>query len=160
MILFLIEGYALIYRIPYYLFPFLLIIDYLKLRYLTNTSQAFFYLLFQCPLNGLILVTTTSYPHSRNGLSECNKPVSISFGALANSKEHRTQIVNRLVESKIETRIFSAGNLGLHPFWVRRYGKFDDEMSNIIHSRGFFVPNYPELTNEDIDYICSVIKGE
>jgi CDP-6-deoxy-D-xylo-4-hexulose-3-dehydrase len=89
-----------------------------------------------------------------------HKPVSISFGALATSKEHRTEIVNRLVESKIETRIFSAGNLGLHPFWVRRYGKFDDEMSNIIHSRGFFVPNYPELTNEDIDYICSVIKGE
>ena len=89
-----------------------------------------------------------------------HKPVSISFGALATSKEHRTEIVNRLVENKIETRIFSAGNLGLHPFWVRRYGKFDDEMSNIIHSRGFFVPNYPELTNEDIDYICSVIKGE
>ena len=89
-----------------------------------------------------------------------HKPVSISFGALATSKEHRTEIVNRLVDSKIETRIFSAGNLGLHPFWVRRYGKFDDEMSNIIHSRGFFVPNYPELTNEDIDYICSVIKGE
>ena len=89
-----------------------------------------------------------------------HKPVSISFGALATSKEHRTEIVNRLVDSKIETRIFSAGNLGLHAFWVRRYGKFDDEMSNIIHSRGFFVPNYPELTNEDIDYICSVIKGE
>jgi CDP-6-deoxy-D-xylo-4-hexulose-3-dehydrase len=89
-----------------------------------------------------------------------HKPVSISFGALATSKEHRTEIVNRLVDSKIETRIFSAGNLGLHPFWVRRYGKFDDVMSNIIHSRGFFVPNYPELTNEDIDYICSVIKGE
>ena len=87
-------------------------------------------------------------------------PICTEFGALATSKEHRTEIVNRLVESKIETRIFSAGNLGLHPFWVRRYGKFDDEMSNIIHSRGFFVPNYPELTNEDIDYICSVIKGE
>jgi CDP-6-deoxy-D-xylo-4-hexulose-3-dehydrase len=89
-----------------------------------------------------------------------HKPVSISFGALADSTEHRQTIVERLVENKIETRIFSAGNLGLHPFWTEQYGEFDDEMSNKIHSCGFFVPNYPELTNEDIDYICSVIKGE
>jgi|TARA_Y100000034_G_C6906261_1_gene420664 CDP-6-deoxy-D-xylo-4-hexulose-3-dehydrase len=89
-----------------------------------------------------------------------HKPVSISFGALARDKEHRKEIVNRLVENKIETRIFSAGNLGVHPFWVEKYGKFDDEMSNKIHSCGFFVPNYPELTNDDIDFICSIIRGD
>mgnify|MGYP003624185915 CR=1 FL=1 len=89
-----------------------------------------------------------------------HKPVSISFGALANSTEHRQEIINRLVEKKVETRIFSAGNLGRHPFWVERYGRFDDEMSNKIHEQGFFVPNYPELTNDDIDFICKVIKGE
>tara|TARA_R110000824_G_scaffold87273_3_gene215222 strand:- start:7 stop:1197 length:1191 start_codon:yes stop_codon:yes gene_type:complete len=89
-----------------------------------------------------------------------HKPVSISFGALARSKEHRQEIINRLVENKIETRIFSAGNLGLHPFWVERYGAFQDEISNLIHSTGFFVPNYPELTNTDIDFICKIIKGE
>ena len=89
-----------------------------------------------------------------------HKPVSISFGAIADSTEHRQEIVERLIRDKVETRIFSAGNLGLHPFWTQRYGKFDDEMSNKIHSCGFFVPNYPELTNEDIDFICQVIKGE
>ena len=89
-----------------------------------------------------------------------HKPVSISFGALAHNTEHRTEIVNRLVENRIETRIFSAGNLGVHPFWVERYGKFEDAMSDRIHACGFFVPNYPELTNDDIDEICRVIKGE
>ena len=88
-----------------------------------------------------------------------HKPVSISFGALANNKEHRKEIVERLVANKVETRIFSAGNLGLHPFWVEKYGRFDDKMSNQIHSCGFFVPNYPELTNDDIDFICLVITG-
>jgi len=88
-----------------------------------------------------------------------HKPVSISFGALANSKEHRHEIVNRLVDNKIETRIFSAGNLGLHPFWAEKYGRFEDEMSNKIHSCGFFVPNYPELDKNDIDHICNIIKG-
>jgi len=89
-----------------------------------------------------------------------HNPVSISFGALASSTEHRREIVNRLVENGIETRIFSAGNLGRHPFWTKRYGTFEDEMSDRIHSCGFFVPNYPELTEEDIRFICDVVKGK
>jgi len=88
-----------------------------------------------------------------------NKPVSISFGALAENNEHRQQIVDRLVKNGIETRIFSAGNLGLHPFWYERYGKFNDAVSNKIHSSGFFVPNYPELTKEEVHFVCNVVKG-
>ena len=68
--------------------------------------------------------------------------------------------MNRLVENGIETRIYSAGNLGRHPFWVKRYGVFEDEMSDRIHSHGFFVPNYPELQEKDIQFICNVIRGE
>ena len=88
-----------------------------------------------------------------------NKPVSISFGMLAESTQHRREIVTRLVDEGIETRIFAAGNLGRHPFWTERYGVFEDEMSDKIHSTGFFVPNYPELTFQEVDYICKVIKG-
>ena len=88
-----------------------------------------------------------------------NTPVSISFGALANNSQHRREIVSRLVESGIETRIFSAGNLGLHPFWTDLYDKFDDKVSNKIHSCGFFLPNYPELTLNEIEYICSIVKS-
>jgi CDP-6-deoxy-D-xylo-4-hexulose-3-dehydrase len=88
-----------------------------------------------------------------------NTPVSISFGALADNKEQRTRIVKQLVEHGIETRIFSAGNLGRHPFWRDVYGAFENTMSDKIHSCGFFVPNYPELTEEQVDFICNVIKG-
>lgn len=88
-----------------------------------------------------------------------NTPVSISFGALASSKEQRTQIVNALVEAGIETRIFSAGNLGRHPFWCKENGEFRHDFSDRIHSCGFFVPNYPELTESEVDYICKVIKS-
>ena len=89
-----------------------------------------------------------------------NNPVSISFGALAKNTEHRREIVNRLVAAGIETRIFSAGNLGRHPFWTTRYNEFRAPVSDKIHSCGFFVPNYPEMTEDDIDFICSVVKGE
>lgn len=89
-----------------------------------------------------------------------HNPVSISFGALAKNTEHRREIVNRLIANGIETRIYSAGNLGRHPFWTKRYGVYEEEMSDKIHSCGFFVPNYPEMSEEDIHFICKVIKGE
>jgi len=87
-------------------------------------------------------------------------PVSISFGALAKNTKHRKEIVTRLVEAGIETRIFSAGNLGRHPFWTSVYGEFRAPMSDKIHSCGFFVPNYPEMTDEEVDYVCRVVRGE
>ena len=59
----------------------------------------------------------------------------------------------------IETRLFSAGNLGRHPFWTNLYEEFRDEMSDKIHATGFFLPNYPEMSEEDIDFICSVVRG-
>lgn len=88
-----------------------------------------------------------------------NMPVSISFGALAESTAHRKEIVKRLVENGVETRIFSAGNLGRHPFWKNAYGEFNDPMSNIIHERGFFVPNDPTLTDEEVDFISNLVRG-
>lgn len=88
-----------------------------------------------------------------------NMPVSISFGALAKSTEHRKQIVERLVANGIECRLFSAGNLGLHLFWTKLYGEFHNTVSDKVHSCGFFIPNSPDLTLEDVDFICNVIKG-
>jgi len=88
-----------------------------------------------------------------------NFPVSISFGVLAKDNQHRKRIVTRLVECGIETRIFSAGNLGVHPFWTNLYDRFEDEVSDRIHSCGFFLPNYPELELAEIDYISDVVKS-
>tara|TARA_R110000824_G_scaffold227525_2_gene415317 strand:- start:1339 stop:2502 length:1164 start_codon:yes stop_codon:yes gene_type:complete len=88
-----------------------------------------------------------------------NIPVSISFGALAKDNNHRQRIVSRLVQEGVETRVFSAGNLGRHPFWTSLYGEFADEVSDKIHSCGFFLPNYPEMKERDIDFICDVVKS-
>jgi CDP-6-deoxy-D-xylo-4-hexulose-3-dehydrase len=88
-----------------------------------------------------------------------DNPCSISFGVLAKSKEHRKEVVGRLVDNGIETRIFSAGNLGLHPFWVNRFGEFHGKVADKIHSRGFFLPNYPELEIDDINFISEVCKN-
>lgn len=83
---------------------------------------------------------------------------SISAGALARDREERRSIVKALAEEGIETRIFSAGNLGLHPFWVKRYGVSSFPMADRIHHCGFFLPNHPYLEERDVDEICGVVS--
>mgnify|MGYP001602144406 FL=1 len=86
-------------------------------------------------------------------------PCSISFGALAYTSEHRRRIVKALDVNGIETRLFSAGNLGLHPFWYNQYGKFNHPVSDKVHSCGFFLPNNESLTKKDILFICGVVNN-
>ena len=82
---------------------------------------------------------------------------SISFGVVAENTAQRQTIVKALTENGIETRIFSAGNLGLHPFWVNRYGRASFPLADRIHYRGFFLPNHPSLRTEDVAFISQVV---
>lgn len=82
---------------------------------------------------------------------------SIHFGLLAQDVQQRRRIVSALVKNGIETRIFSAGNLGLHPFWFNRYGRSSFPVADKIHHCGFFLPNNPSLKTPDVDFISKVV---
>ncbi|MCX6702388.1 MAG: DegT/DnrJ/EryC1/StrS family aminotransferase, partial [Candidatus Wolfebacteria bacterium] len=82
---------------------------------------------------------------------------SIHFGMLAKDTDERKKIIKALEDNGVETRIFSAGNLGLHPFWFERYGKFSAPMADRIHYSGLFLPNNPSLKKEDIEFIAKVV---
>lgn len=106
--------------------------------------------LYQKRLGGRFYTQT---PPARSTIS------SISFGLLARDTAQRENIVKALVENGVETRIFSAGNLGLHPFWYDRYGKGSFPFADKIHHTGFFLPNNPSLTPENVDFIADVVLG-
>ena len=82
---------------------------------------------------------------------------SIHFCALAKSYEERNHIILELQKNSIETRPFTSGNQGLQPYWVKRYGKFEGTMATRLYQCGFFLPNYPSLQPENIDFICQVV---
>jgi len=83
---------------------------------------------------------------------------SISFCALARSTEERKKVLMALDENKIDTRIFSAGNLGRHPFWADRYGAFSAPMADRLCQCGFFLPNNQAIGREEIEFICGVAR--
>lgn len=62
-----------------------------------------------------------------------------------------------LVAEGVETRIFSAGNLGLHPFWMDRYGAASFPVADRIHHCGFFLPNHASMEEPDVEHIARVV---
>ncbi|HOW97517.1 MAG TPA: DegT/DnrJ/EryC1/StrS family aminotransferase [Kiritimatiellia bacterium] len=82
---------------------------------------------------------------------------SISFGGVAASNAQRKVIVSALVKNEIDTRLFSAGNLGRHPFWTKRHGVFSAPVADRIHDGGFFLPNNQSLDAGDIDFVSDVV---
>ena len=90
--------------------------------------------------------------------NEKSEPCSISFCVLANSEAHRKQIVKELTKYAIETRLFTAGNLGLHPFWIDLYGKFHHPVSDRLYNTGLFLPNHESLTSQDVKFICKIVN--
>ena len=82
---------------------------------------------------------------------------SISFLTVAQSTEERKEVLKALDANKIDTRIFSAGNLGKHPFWTERFGVFSAPVADRLYHCGFFLPNNQTLQPEDIKFICKVV---
>jgi len=82
---------------------------------------------------------------------------SIAFTALAKSTEHRDRIARALKENAIETRPLGGGNMSRQPFWSDRYDTTVFPVADRIHATGFQLPNHPELSPEDIQFICDTV---
>lgn len=91
-------------------------------------------------------------------LEKYSSPCSIHFCAVAKSKKHRKKIVENLYKHGIETRLFTAANLGRHPFWYDSYEKFSHPVSDKLYERGFFLPNNESINEEHVLYICNVVN--
>ena len=71
---------------------------------------------------------------------------------------NRDLIVRRLIEADIEVRPMICGSMGSQPFYVKEFGKNIQRNATTIDSYGFYVPNHPGLSNEDILTITDIIK--
>jgi len=72
--------------------------------------------------------------------------------------EHRDVIVDRLQKANIEVRPMICGSMGTQPFYVKKYGR--NELPNVseVDMHGFYIPNHPGLTEQDILKITNIIK--
>ena len=72
---------------------------------------------------------------------------------------NRDIIITRLQTEGIEVRPMICGSMGTQPFYVKKYGRKELPNSSLIDRYGFYVPNHPGLTKENILKITNIIKS-
>lgn len=72
--------------------------------------------------------------------------------------KNKNHIVSKLIEARIECRPLICGSMSRQPFYYEKYGKQVFEFSDIIHDYGLYIPNNPDMTFDEIDYVCEVVN--
>ena len=61
-------------------------------------------------------------------------------------------------EKDIEVRPMICGSMGTQPFYTKKYGRLELPNVSTIDKYGFYVPNHPHLTKEEIILISDIIN--
>jgi CDP-4-dehydro-6-deoxyglucose reductase, E1 len=82
---------------------------------------------------------------------------SFCIPIIADSPEQKQRMVKNLVDNNIECRPLICGSMGTQPFYTELYGQ--KELPNVskIDACGIYVPNHPQLTDDEINLICKCI---
>jgi len=78
---------------------------------------------------------------------------------IARSPEVLADVVKRFDAAGVEIRPVIAGNIAAHPFWTKALPKADCPNADLVHTHGFYFPNNPDITPEEIDLICGLVEG-
>ena len=88
---------------------------------------------------------------------ESNTTVLSSF-AYGTFVENRDELAARLQESGIECRPLLCGNLGRHPFWLKKKPPFVGEVADVVHNFGIYFPNHATLQEHQIERLCDIVS--
>ena len=82
----------------------------------------------------------------------------ISSFAYATFVKNRLEVYTHLKANNIESRPLICGNIGRHPFWIKKYGACTLTNADLVHDYGIYLPNHANLLNDDIIYISTKFK--
>ncbi len=127
--------------------------------------QAFLGLRQLAKLERLIEIRQSNFETYANTLSDLDiwqqKSDASRLSSFAYGLAHKNKksIVDQLNREEIECRPLICGSIARQPFWLRKFGPSDSlPHADFIHDYGFYVPNHAELSHEEINKICGVIR--
>ena len=82
---------------------------------------------------------------------------SFCIPVIANSPEQKMEIVKELIEKNVECRPLICGSMGTQPFYIKKYGRVELPNVTKIDECGLYIPNHPNLTEEEINRMCDCI---
>jgi len=70
----------------------------------------------------------------------------------------RDEIVKTLTSNNVEVRPMICGSMGTQPFYVKEFGELKLPNVTVIDEYGFYVPNNPKLTREEVSFISGLVN--
>ena len=83
---------------------------------------------------------------------------NFAYPVITDDIEERNKIIKSLQNANIEVRPMICGSMGTQPFYVKNFGNNILRNANVVDKTGFYVPNHPGLTKDDVMKICDIIK--
>lgn len=71
---------------------------------------------------------------------------------------NRDKIAAALIAGGVECRPLVSGSMGNQPMYVKEYGVKPMHNGDMLDMFGMYVPNHPELTEEEITYMANIIN--
>jgi CDP-6-deoxy-D-xylo-4-hexulose-3-dehydrase len=71
---------------------------------------------------------------------------------------NKSKIANNLQNGNVECRPLICGSMSRQPFYYKQFGLQVFPFSDIIHDYGLYLPNNPDITEEDIKYIANIVN--
>lgn len=67
-------------------------------------------------------------------------------------------IAKNLQNQNVECRPLICGSMSRQPFFYKQYGFKEYAFSDIIHDNGLYLPNNPDITEDEIKYIANIVN--
>jgi CDP-6-deoxy-D-xylo-4-hexulose-3-dehydrase len=66
----------------------------------------------------------------------------------------------RFIDAQVEIRPIIAGDMSKQPFYKKyvQGNVIQNENADFLHKNGFYFPNNPELTADEIELLCLLLK--
>lgn len=77
---------------------------------------------------------------------------------VARSPEILQGVVQRFEAAGVEIRPVIAGNIAAHPFWKKALAPAHCPNADLVHAQGFYFPNNPDITVEEVELICGLVE--
>ena len=71
---------------------------------------------------------------------------------------NRDKIVKELQKNNVEARPMICGSMGTQPFYVKKYGRLELPNVSIIDKYGFYIPNHPHLSMDELKFIINIVN--
>jgi CDP-6-deoxy-D-xylo-4-hexulose-3-dehydrase len=88
---------------------------------------------------------------------ESSYTANFSIPVILETLEQKKRLVELLRQNGVECRPLISGSMGTQPFYTKLYGRVILPNCSIVDERGIYVPNHPDLTKEQIEFICNLI---